>query len=87
MIKDYSQHGMPPVLPSLLWALLCLAMWFWAIIGPLCVVLGVAAYFVDLSGVLSIPRPQALTLGSVLGFVGITFVWLRRQGYIRFGEE
>jgi hypothetical protein len=80
---------MPPIGPSLLWVFLCLVMWFWAIAGPLCVMLAVASYIVDLRGALEFPggEVEALSVGSVLGAVGITFVWLRMRGYIKFGGE
>jgi hypothetical protein len=84
MTKDTTQRSMPPIVPSLLWALLCLVMWFWAIVGPLLVVGGAASYFVDLRDVLDIPGREALSLGGVLGAVGISFVWLRMRGYIKF---
>lgn len=87
MTKDDSERGMPPLVPSLLWALLCLVMWFWAITGPLLVVLGAASYFVDLRNVLDIPGWEALSLGGVLGAVGISFVWLRVRRYVRFEGE
>lgn len=85
--KDHSERSMPPIVPSLLWVFLWLAMWFWAIVGPFCVVLGVLSYFVDLGDVLAMPGRDALLAGGVLGSVGISFVWLRMQGYIRFSGE
>jgi hypothetical protein len=87
MTKDQSERGMLPVVASLLWALFSLVMWFWAIVGPLFVVAGAVSYYVDLRGFLSIPGWEALSLGSVLGAVGIAFVWLRMRRYIRFLGE
>jgi hypothetical protein len=87
MTKDPSERGMPPIVPSLVWALLCLVMWFWAIVGPLFVVAGAVSYYFDLGEILAIPGWQALSVGGVLGAVGIGFVWLRMRGYIRFQGE
>ena len=89
MTEGHAERRVPPIVPSLLWALLCLAMWFWAIAGPMCVLLAVASYFVDLRDVLEFPgrEAEALSVGSVLGAVGISFVWLRVRGYIKFCGE
>jgi len=89
MTQDQPDRRLLPVVPSLLWAFLCLVMWFWAIAGPLCVMLAVTSYFVDLRDVIEFPgrRAEALSMGSVLGAVGISFIWLRMRGYIKFGGE
>jgi hypothetical protein len=62
-------------------------MWFWAIAGPLVFVLGVLSYFVDVGEVLAIRGRDAVSVGGVLGGVGISFVWLRMRGYIKFCGE
>jgi hypothetical protein len=82
MTKDPSDRRVPPMVPSLLWVFLCLAMWFWPIVGPLCVMLAVASYVVDLRDVIEFPgrEAEALSVGIVLGAVGISFVWLRTRG-------
>lgn len=87
MAKDQSERDMPPVVASLLWALFCLVMWFWATVGPLYVVAGALSYYVDVRDYLSIPGWEAISVGGVLGAVGITFVWLRTRRYIRFAGE
>jgi hypothetical protein len=89
MTKGHPERRMPPMGPSLLWAFLCLVMWFWAIAGPLCVLLAVASSFVDLSDVIEFPgrEAEALSVGIVLGAVGISFVWLRMRGYVKFCRE
>jgi hypothetical protein len=89
LTKDHPERRMPPLLPSLLWVLLCLVMWFWAIAGPVCVLLAVASHFVDLRDVLEFPgrEAEALSVGGVLGAVGISFVWLRVRGYVKFCGE
>jgi hypothetical protein len=89
MTKGHPERRMPPIGPSLLWVFLCLALWFWAIAGPLCVMLAVTSYFVDLRDVIEFPGGgvEALSVGSVLGAVGISFVWLRMRGYIKFCGE
>jgi hypothetical protein len=88
MTKDTTERRTPPIVPSLLWVLLCLVMWLWAISGPLLIVGGVASYFVDLRDVLDIPPGrEALLFGGVLGGVGVSFVWLRMRGYIKFCGE
>jgi hypothetical protein len=85
--KEHSERSMPPIVPSLLWVFLWLAMWCWAIAGPLCVVLGILSYFVDLGDVLAMPGRDALSVGGVLGGVGLSFVWLRMRGYLKFCGE
>jgi hypothetical protein len=85
----------PSVVKALLWALLWLCMWFWAIVGPLFVVLAAISFFVDLSPYVSLTgfdgeevrttRQKAifLVVNAVLGLVGITFVWLCRRGRLK----
>jgi hypothetical protein len=89
LTKGRPERRMPPVGPSLLWVFLCLVMWFWAIAGPLCVPLAVASNFVDLRDVIEFPgrEVEALSVGGVLGAVGISFVWLRVRGYLKFCGE
>ena len=77
----------PTALASFVWSLLCLIMWFWAVAGPLFVAVEIASYFADLKGFLEIPARDAISLGSTFSAVGISFVWLRRQRYLRFGEK
>jgi hypothetical protein len=86
--KDDLDRRMPPIVPSLLWVLLWLTMWFWAIAGPLCVVLGVLAQLIDLPDWLfSFPKGKSLVTVGFLGVIGISFVWLRLRGYIKFSGE
>jgi hypothetical protein len=78
-----------------LWTLLWLAMWFFAIVGPLFVVLAAVSFFVDISPVVSLnffggepvrtteQKAVFLAVGAVLGFVGIGFLWLYRRGYLK----
>ena len=85
----------PSLLKLILWFLLWLVMWFWAIIGPLYVVLAVVSFFVDLSPWVSMTLPGGesvetteqkllfLAIGAVLGFVGLGFLWLRHRGYLK----
>lgn len=87
MTKDEPKEEKESFVPSLLWALLVLVMWFWAVVGPLTAAAGVASSFADLRGFLAIPPRQAVGLGSALGAVGVTFVWLRIRGYIKFRGE
>jgi hypothetical protein len=78
----------------LLWTLVWLVMWFFAIAGTLCAGLAAVSFFVDLSPVVSLallnepvrtPQQKAMFLGvsGVLAGVGIGFLWLRRRGYLR----
>jgi hypothetical protein len=62
-------------------------MWFWAIVGPLYVVVGVVSYFVDLEDLRSFQSTESISLSGVLGAVGISFVWLRMRRYILFCGE
>jgi hypothetical protein len=84
----------PSLLKLILWLLLWLVMWFWAIIGPLYVVVVIVSFFVDVSPVVSLnlfgepvttmeQKIWLLAIGGVLGFVGIGFLWLRRRGYFK----
>jgi len=79
----------------ILWVLLWLVMWFWAVVGPLFVVLAAISFFIDVSPVVSLtlfggepvrtPQQKAvlLVMGASLGFIGISFLWLRRHGYLK----
>jgi hypothetical protein len=85
----------PSLVKLLLWSLLWLVMWFFAIVGPLFVVLAAVSFYVDLSPVVSMtlfggepvrtPQQKAefLAVGALLGFVGLGFLWLRRRGYLK----
>jgi hypothetical protein len=97
-VKSRQQPGEPSVILLFLWALVCLAMWFWAIVGPLFVVLGALSFFLDLgafgidiSGFGGEPvrtTGQKLTfmaVGAIGAIVGIAFLWLRRCGWLRYG--
>ena len=87
MSKVEAKSGSPPVFAGLVWALLGIVMWFWAIVGPLYLALGILSYFVDLRQHLHMPAEEAISLGAVLGAVGICSVWLRMRGYVRFVRE
>jgi hypothetical protein len=85
----------PSLLKLILWFLLWLVMWFWAIIGPVCVVLAVISFFVDLSPWVHISliggepvrtteqKILFLALGAVLSFLGLGYLWLRHRGYFK----
>jgi hypothetical protein len=87
-------HG-PSTVKLLLWTLLWVVMWFWAIIGPLFVVLAAVSFFVDVSPFADMtlfggepvrtPRQKAvfLAVGALIGSVGIGFLWLYRRGYLK----
>jgi len=88
----------PPLILLLLWAILWLAMWFWAIVGPLFVLLGALSFFIDLGTIgvsISLDGPVETTkqkilfivLGGIMGIVGIGFHLLRRYGHLRYGPE
>jgi hypothetical protein len=88
MSNDRLGRSVPPLGPSLVWVLLSLVMWLWAIAGPLLVVGGVVSYFVELRGVLEIlPGREALKFGIFHGGVGLSFGWLRMRGNIKFCGE
>jgi hypothetical protein len=87
-----------PAILLLLWAILCLIMWFWAIAGPLFVVLGALSFFIDLNAIgisLSGPDDEPIrtttqkivftATSALIGTVGITFLWLRKRGYLKYG--
>jgi hypothetical protein len=85
--KDAAERRVPPIVPALLWHYLRLTMWCWAIGGTLFFVGAVASYFVDLKDLFLIPGRDTLLFGGVLGSVGVSFVWLRMRGYIKFCGE
>lgn len=85
----------PSPVKLLLWTLLWVVMCFWAIIGPLFVVLAAVSFFVDISSIADMtlfggepvrtPRQKAvfLAVGALIGSVGIGFLWLYRRGYVK----
>jgi hypothetical protein len=84
------------MIDMVLWTLLCFTMWFWAIVGTVNVVLGALSFFFDLSSVFDIgPKPVSameqqahfLSLSASAATVGITFLWLRRRGHLKFFPE
>ena len=89
VMKDDSDRSMPPIVPSLVWKWLWGSMCMWAIVGPLVVVLWVASQFVDLPDWLSLFAASRETLFTLifLGGIGVSFVWLRLRGYIKFSGE
>jgi hypothetical protein len=95
MANDSPKRRDPPAVVYLIWAVFVLIMWGWAILGTLYVVLGVLCFFVDLGGIIDIgaqdvPTRQKLTSiawPALMGIVGISFIWLRRCGYLKYGPE
>jgi hypothetical protein len=85
----------PSIVKLLLWTVLCLVMWFWAIIGPFFAVLAAISLFVDISPVVGMtwfsgepvrtPGQKAVFIAAnaFIGLVGIGFLWLRRRGYVK----
>jgi hypothetical protein len=85
----------PSMVKLLLWTMLWLVMWFWAILGPLFVVLATLSFFVDVSPVVGMTdffgnpvrttgqKIVFLAVGACLGFAGIGFLWLLRRGYLK----
>ncbi len=88
VMKDDLGSRPPPIFALLLWSAFRLNMWCWVILGPLLVVLGVIARFVDLPDSLFSPsKGDPLGLFGILGGFGVSFVWLRLRGYIKFKGE
>jgi hypothetical protein len=87
MNKEQRDRGIPSIFSSLLWTLLCLAIWLWTLVGPLRVLVGAVSYFVDLLDFLSNPRSEAFVLDVVLLAVGDRFIWLRMRRVIKFRGE
>jgi hypothetical protein len=95
MEKNSARPPRPSMVKVFLWTLLWLVMCFWAIIGPLFVVLGAVSFFIDISpfaemtlfGGKPVRTPQQkalfLAVGALVGFVGIGFLWLHRRGYLK----
>jgi hypothetical protein len=84
----------PPMVKLLLWLFLWLAMYFWAIGGSLLAVLTAVSFFVDISPVVSLDlfgepvrttgqKAVLFAVSAFAGFVGISFLWLRRRGYFK----
>ena len=86
MTSGPSEPGRPSLVASVLWAHVCLFMWLWAVVGPLCLAAGVVSFFVDRDGRF-MPPSEAVWLGGVLAGVALPFVWLRARRYIRFAES
>jgi hypothetical protein len=88
MMPDHRDRRVPGVFPTMLWHFVRSVMWFWAIVGPLCVVLAVISYFVEVRDPLFLLFGGTVAWGGALGGVGVSFVWLQMRGYIRFvGED
>jgi hypothetical protein len=95
MDTNSAKQPRPSMVKSLLWTLLWLVMCFWAIIGPLFVVMTAVSFFVDISPLADMtlfggepvrtPQQKALFLavGALVGLVGIGFLWLYRRGYLK----
>jgi len=73
-------------------------MWFWAVVGPLFVVLGELSFFIDLEAIgitltgndgepirTTRQKMTFIALGVLFGVVGIGFLWLRRRGWLKDG--
>ena len=89
MTKDAAERRRPSLFSWLVWGFLRRAMWTCAIVGPLYVVLWILSYFVGLGDMMPGREYRFLVgLGAVvLGEVGISWVWLRMRGYIKFWGE
>jgi hypothetical protein len=95
MDRNASRPPEPSMIKLVLWTLLWLVMLFWAVVGPLFVVLAVVSFFVDLSPFVDLqlfggepvrtPRQKAvfLAVGALMALVGIGFFWLRRRGRLK----
>jgi hypothetical protein len=83
----------PSLVSMVVWVLFCFVMWAWALIGPLCFVLGIVQMYLDPRwldielGVTPREQQQSLTTLAVTGDVGVAFVALRLRGHIRFGDR
>jgi hypothetical protein len=77
----------------LLWGVVCLFMLLSAVVGLVCVVLGILSLAVDLSGVLqmqlggevvrtSTQKVLFTTVGAGMALAGMVFLWLHRRGHI-----
>ena len=83
------------MLKLILWTLLWLVMWFWAIVGPLYMVMAAVSFFVDISPYVSltlfnnepvqtpIEKAAYLAMGAFFGTIGIGFLVMRRFGYFK----
>ena len=90
-----TQRPPPSMIKLILWTMLWLLMWFWAIAGSLFAVLAAVSFFVDVSPVVGMTdffgKPVRTTeqklvflaAAACLGLVGIGFLWLRRRGYLK----
>jgi hypothetical protein len=62
-------------------------MWFWAIFGPLAILIGALSFVTDLVNFEgATPNEKLANMGfaAPLGAVGLAFVWLRWRGYLKF---
>jgi hypothetical protein len=84
----------PSIGSMIVWVLFCFAMWAWAIMGPLWLIFWTLAYFqvpgfesFAIPGDTASEKRQQLVTPAILGAVGISFVWLRCRGHLKFGDR
>lgn len=80
----------PSMAARTVWVFFSFAMYAWAIIGPLSLVIGTLSFFTDLvsfEGATMAEKLKNMGLVAILGVVGLSFVWLRRAGFLKFGGE
>ena len=93
MDSTFDVRRRPSLAAMIVWVLLCFAMWAWAIMMPLIIMLGVVDMLfhpewlsVNL-GATDDERLRNLSSAGVLAAVGLAFVVLRLRGHIRFGDR
>jgi hypothetical protein len=91
MATDPGPKRQPSMATMILWVLFCFVMWYWAIVGPLFLVIGIMSLygvdFIDFPGQTITEKLSYMEFGAVLSTVGLAFVWLRCRGYLKFGDR
>lgn len=90
MESNSSPRDRPSMAGRIVWVFFSFVMWGWAILGPLAVLIGTLSFFTDvvsIEGATTNEKLKNLGLIAFLGMVGLSFVWLRRAGFLKFGDE
>jgi hypothetical protein len=80
----------PSMTARVVWLLFSFAMYAWAILGPLSIVIGTLSFFVEgvnFEGATPEEKLKNMGVAGILGAVGIGFAWLRWAGFLVFGDE
>jgi hypothetical protein len=95
MLKTFATPGLSSTLMRVLWLLVCINMWGFAVIGPLFVVFGLLSFSVDFGESMSMAGEPVATnmqktawtiLIAAFGGLGLSFVGLQLSGRLKLIE-